>query len=148
MLNGTGFMATDGETTTSYIAANKSINLGSVELFAHSELGVAKPVASSESMISDFSNMYTASAMVGLRGDKWSLSVGVPETIVNGNMNLHMATGRQPNGTVTYHDYKIDMATAPAIEYTANYGFLTAGFVDNPYGNNEFYVFAKTKLHF
>ena len=148
MLNGTGFLATDGETTTSYVAANKSFNIGSVELFARSEFGTSKPVASSESMISDFSNIYTASAMVGLRGNKWAFSIGVPETIVNGNMNLHMATGRDRNGTIIYQDYQIDMATTPAIEYTANYRFVTAGFIDNPYGNNEFYIFAKTKLHF
>lgn len=148
MLNGTGFMATDGETTTSYIAANKSFNIGSIELFARSQLGTAKPIASSESMISEFSNIYTASAMIGLRGNEWSFSVGVPETIINGNMNLHMATGRASNGAIIYGDHRIDMATTPAIEYAANYRFLTAGFVDNPYGDNEFYIFAKTKLHF
>ena len=148
MLNGTGFLATDGETTTSYVAANKSFNLGSVELFARSQFGTAKPIASSESMISDFSNIYTASAMFGVRGDEWSFSVGMPETIVNGTMNLHAATGRDTNGAIAYHDYKIDMTTTPAIEYTANYRFMTAGFVDNPYGDDEFYIFAKTKLRF
>lgn len=148
MLNGTGFLATDGETTTSYIAANKTYNIGSVELFARSEFGTSKPIASSESMISEFSNIYTASAMVGVRGDKWAFSVGVPETIVNGNMNLHMATGRGRDGTIIYQDYQIDMTSTPSVEYTAKYGFVTAGFIDNPYGDNEFYIFAKTKLHF
>ena len=63
-------------------------------------------------------------------------------------MKLHMATGRTPNGAIVYGDYRIDMATTPAIEYTANYRFITAGFVDNPYGSDEFYIFAKTKLNF
>lgn len=148
MLNGTGFLQTDGETTTSYIATNNSFSFGGLELFTRSQFGTAHPIASSESMISDFSNVYTASASIGVRGDAWSLSVGVPETIVRGTMNLHTAFGRLANGAITYQDYKIDMAGAPSIEYTANYHFLTAGFVDNPYGKDEFYIFAKTKLSF
>ena len=148
MLNGTGFLATDGETTTSYVATNHSFNFGGMELFTRSQFGTAHPIASSESMISEFSNIYTASAAVGLRGDKWSFSVGVPETIVHGNMNLHTATGRRADGAMTFSDYRIDMASTPAIEYMAHWHFLTAGFVDNPYGNNEFYIFTKTKINF
>lgn len=148
MLNATGFLQTDEDSTISYVAMNHSFNIGNVELFTRSQFGTTHPIASSESIVSEFSNIYTASTMVGLRGDKWSLSIGVPETIVHGNMNLHTATGRRANGAITYHDYKIDMATTPSIEYIANYGFLTAGFVDNPYGDDEFYIFAKTKLSF
>ena len=148
MLNGTGFMATDGETTTTYVASNQSFNLGNVELFTRAQFGASRPIASSESMISEFSNIYTASASVGVRGNDWSFSIGVPDTMVHGNMTLHTATGRNANGDIIYHDYKINMATAPAIEYSANWRFMTAGFVDNPYGENEFYIFAKTKLHF
>ncbi len=148
ILKGTGFLATDDKTTTSYIAANKSFNIGSVELFARSQFGTSHPNASSESIISEFSNIYTASATLGLRGGDWSFSIGVPETIINGNMNLHTASGRTSNGTIIFNDYQINMATAPSIEYTANYRFLTAGFVDNPYGSDECYIFAKTKLKF
>lgn len=148
LLKGTGFLATDDEATTSYIAANKSYNIGSIELFARSQFGTSHPNASSESIISEFSNIYTASAALGLRGNEWSFSVGIPETIINGNMKLHMATGRTSNGALVYGDYRIDMTTTPAIEYTANYRFITAGFVDNPYGSDEFYIFAKTKLKF
>ena len=148
MLSGTGFLQTDSDTTTTYIATNKSFHFGNVELFGRTQVGIARPQASTESIISNFSNIYTASAYVGLRGEKWSLSVGIPDTIVNGTMDLHLATGRNNKGTIIYHDYTIDMTSTPAIEYTANYRFLTAGFVDNPYGQNEFYFFAKTKLSF
>ena len=148
MLNATGFLQTDEDTTVSYVALNHSFNLGNFELFTRSQFGTTHPIASSESIVSEYSNLYTASAMVWLRGDKWSFSVGVPETIVRGDMNLHTAIGRRNDGAIIYHDYKIGMATTPSIEYTANYGFLTAGFVDNPYGDDEFYVFAKTKLSF
>ncbi len=148
MLLGSGFLATDGDTTTSYIGTNKSYSFGSIELFGHTQIGVARPQASNESVISSFSNIYTASAYIGVRGNDWSLSVGMPDTIVNGNMQLHLASGRDSAGKITYNDYKIDMASTPAIEYMANWNFMTAGFVDNPYGKNEFYVFAKTKLAF
>lgn len=148
MLSSTGFLATNGDTTTSYIGTNKSFSFGNIELFGHTQLGVARPQTSSESVISSFSNVYTASAYVGVRGNDWSLSVGMPDTIVNGNMQLHLASGRDSAGNITYNDYNIDMASAPAFEYTANWNFMTAGFVDNPYGKDEFYVFAKTKLTF
>lgn len=148
MLNGTGFLATDGETTTTYIAANHSFNFHGFELFTHSQLGAAHPIASSESMISEFSNVYTAAVSVGINTNDLSLSVGIPDAVVHGNMNLHTATGRRPDGTITYSDYKIDMMTTPSIEYTAKWRFMTAGFVDNPYSDDEFYIFAKTKIHF
>ena len=148
MLSGTGFMATDGETTTTYIATNKSYSFGDIELFGRTQLGVARPRVSSESIISEFSDVYTASAYIGVRGTDWSFAVGTPDTIVNGNMKLHLATGRDARGAITYSDFNIDMAGKPAIEYTANYRHLTAGYVDNPYGNDEFYIFAKTKFAF
>ena len=148
MLSSTGFLATNGDTTTSYIGTNKSYNFGGFELFGRTQIGVARPQASNESVISSFSNIYTASAYVGVRGNDWSLSVGMPDTIVNGTMNLHLANGRTSSGDIVYNNYKIDMASIPAVEYTANWRFVTAGYVDNPYGNDEFYVFAKTKLSF
>jgi hypothetical protein len=148
MLSSTGFLATDGDTTTTYIGTNKSYNFGNFELFGHTQMGVARPRASEQSVISEFSNIYTASAYVGVRGNDWSLSVGMPDTIVNGTMNLHLASGRNSGGDITYQDYKIDMASIPAIEYAANWKFVTAGYVDNPYGNDEFYIFAKTKFAF
>ena len=148
MLAGTGFLQTNGDTTTTYIATNKHYNLGNFELFGRTQLGTARPQTSNESVISEFSNIYTASAYIGVRGNEWSLSIGIPDTIVNGTMNLHLANGRNSAGTITYRDYKIDMVETPAIEYTANWRFLTAGFIDNPYGENEFYIFTKTKLYF
>ena len=148
MLSGTGFMATDGETTTSYIATNKSYAFGDIELFGRTQLGVARPRVSNESIISEFSDVYTASAYVGVRGTDWSFSVGMTDTIVNGNMKLHLATGRDSMGAITYSDFYVDMAGKPAIEYTAAWRNITAGYVDNPYGNDEFYIFAKTKFAF
>ena len=146
MLTGSGFLQTNGDTTTTYIATNKSYNFGKFELFGRTQLGIARPQTSNESVISEFSNIYTASAYIGLRGDEWSLSIGIPDTIVNGTMNLHLVNGRNHAGALTYNDYKIDMVSTPSVEYTANWRFLTAGFVDNPYGENEFYIFTKTKL--
>ena len=148
MLNGTGFLAIDGETTTSYIATNHSFNLGDIELFTRSQFGSSHPIASSESMISEFSNIYTAAASLGIRGNDWSFAIGIPETIIHGSMNLHTATGKHANGNIIYQDYKIDMITTPSIEYSIKWHFMNAGFVDNPYGANEFYIFAKTKLSF
>jgi hypothetical protein len=119
-----------------------------MEIFGRTQLGVANPQPTEDSLISDFSNTLTTSAYVGLRGTSWAVSVGVPDTIVNGTMNLHLADGRDNHGAIVYSNHSIDMTETPAIEYNASWRFLTAGFVDNPYGNNEFYMFAKTKLAF
>lgn len=148
ILNGTGFMQTDDKTPLKYIARNFSINVGNIELFSRYQFGMIHPNTSPDSIISDFSDIYTTSASLGLRGNGWHLLLGIPDTVIYGNMNLHTAIGRDTYGKFTYQDYKINLVTTPAIEYNANWRFLTAGFVDNPYGKDEVYIFAKTKLHF
>ena len=63
-------------------------------------------------------------------------------------MYLHTLSGRNANGEYVFSDYAIDMATRPSIEYNVSYKSLTMGFVDNPYGTDEFYILTKTKINF
>jgi hypothetical protein len=63
-------------------------------------------------------------------------------------MNMRTPTGRNANGEYTFANHDINLAGRPAIEYAATYKFMTAGFVDNPFGTDEFYFLAKTKMRF
>lgn len=148
ILIGSGFLQTDSNDIISFIGFNNEINIGNTTIFQHTTLGTTNPHASPDSMISGFSNIYTASISVGSKYGDWTFSVGTPDTIISGNMFLRAPTGRTTNGAYTYHDHQIDLASRPSIEFNASYRFLQMGFVDNAYGTDEFYMLAKTKLQF
>ena len=106
------------------------------------------PTAAPESIVTGFSDIYTASANISVKYNDFTFSVGTPDTIVGGDMKLHTLSGRSTNGDYVFTDHTIDMATRPSIEYSASYKSLTAGFVDNPYGTDEFYILTHTKISF
>ena len=143
-----GFLQTDSDNIISFIGFRDSFQIGNTELFYHTTFGTTNPRAASESMISGFRNVYTASAQIGAKYGDFRISIGTPDTIIGGNMHLHVPTGRDINGDYTFADHTIDLATRPSIEFNASYKFMTAGFVDNPYGTDEFYMLARTKLQF
>ena len=143
-----GFLETDSDNIISYIGFQDSIQIGNTELFYHTTLGTTNPRAAAESMVSGFSNIYTTSAKIGAKYGDFSFSVGTPDTIINGNMHLNIPTGRSINGDYTFARQTIDLASRPSVEFSASYKFMTAGFVDNPYGTDEIYMLAKTKLQF
>ena len=148
MLMANGFLQTDGNNLISFIGFNNATNIGNTTIFQRTTLGISNPHAAPESMVSGFSNVYTASVSVGAKYGDWTFSVGTPDTIIGGNMYLRTPTGRSTNGEYTYRDYAIDLASRPSIEYGASYKFLHMGFVDNAYGTDEFYMLAKTKIQF
>ena len=63
-------------------------------------------------------------------------------------MTMHIPVGKTNTGTLMFRDYTMDLTARPAIEYSVAYKNLTATFVDNPYGTDEFYVIAKTQIKF
>ena len=148
LMLGDGFLQTDGRTATTFVATNNQLYLGDIELFQTAQFGTAKPRPAVESAISEFSNLYTAAFNVGLRTDDWMFSIGIPETIISGDMQLHLATGRDANGALRWTDYTLPMDAAPAIEYAVGWRFMTIGFVDNPYGRDEIYMVTRTNLRF
>lgn len=142
------FLRTTDNNTMSFIKYIDDIKIGNFEFFQQSKLGIFKPRASVDSLINKFSNVYTASVMIGVRRDDFSFSIGIPDTIINGNMNLHTPTGRRSNGEYTYQDYKIDLRQNPSVEYAINYKNIRLGIVDNAYGTDEIYILTKTKIQF
>ena len=90
----------------------------------------------------------SSSAKLSANFNDFSVSIGTPETIIAGNMYLSTPTGRRTNGEYTYAKHQINLADMPSIEYNATYKFVTAGFVDNPYGRDEIYAIARGKINF
>lgn len=143
-----GFLSTDSQNIITYVGFNNNLNIGEYELFHRTTIGTTNPTPSSESIISGFSNIYTASIEFGVKHNDWRFSIGTPDTIIAGQMNLRTASGRRTNGEYKFNTHTIDLATRPSIAFNATYKHLTVGFVDNPYGRDEVYTIAKTKLQF
>lgn len=148
MMNASGILQTKSNDILSFVGFSDAITFGDITLSYRTTFGSMTPKTSAESIISGFSNIFTASANIALQYNDFKLSVGTPDTIVGGQMYLHTLSGRSANGSYVFSDYAIDMATRPAIEYSATYKSVTMGFVDNPYGTDEFYILAKSKISF
>lgn len=145
---GDGFLKTDGKNTMTFVAASNSFNLGAMTLTQRTSIGNIRPRPSADSMISDFSSVWTASVSVDGKIGDWSFGVAVPDAVISGEMSMRVPTGRSADGRITFHDYDIDLAAHPAVEFSVGYKFITAAFVDNPYGTDEIYVIAKKKIRF
>lgn len=148
MLNANGILQTKSNDILSFIGFSNVFTFGNVTLSYRTTFGSMTPKTSDESIISDFSNIFTSSANIALHYGSFGISVGMPDTIIGGNMRLHTLSSRNANGNYVFKDYTIDMTTRPAVEYTATYKSVTMGFVDNPYGTDEFYILTKSKISF
>lgn len=147
-LAGDGFLQTEGGATTTFIATDNNFDIGAIRVFQHTQFGIARPHPAPESIIMEFSRATTAAVTVGVQTGDWRIQFGIPETIIDGNMSLRIPTDRAPNGAIIYRDRNISIASAPAFEYVVGYKFLTFGFIDNPIGRDEVYVFTKSKIRF
>ena len=148
LLSGTGFLQTQSDNSMTFLEISDNHNIGDLNIFYSATLGTDSPHASPESIITGFSNIYTAAAHLGVTHGDWTLQIGTPDTIISGNMYLRTLSGRAPNGEYTYTNHTINLASIPSVEYVLSYRFMTAGFVDNPYGTDEIYMLAKTKISF
>lgn len=148
MFQSSGFVATETNPITTFIGFNDDINMGNFNIIWGTEFGTTKPHGTNESIISEFSNILTASTYIGIKHNNFTLIVGAPDTIISGKMYLNTPMGRDINGNYLYTKQAVELNTKPAIEYSAKYHWLTVGFVDNPYGTDEIYAFARGKIFF
>ncbi|MBQ8473974.1 MAG: S8 family serine peptidase [Alphaproteobacteria bacterium] len=147
-LGADGFMNTDDKTQITFIATTGELDIGNLKLFQRTEFGISNPQINGESIVTDISNVYTASIKLGASFGDWTMSVATNDAILDGAMNLHIPVGRNNNGTLLYTDHTIDLSARPAMEYNIGYKNITAGFIDNPYGTDEFYIFTRGKITF
>ena len=143
-----GLLGTDERNVISFIAINSEFNAGPATISLRPEIGATRPRGRTDSMITKFSNIYTASIATEIRHGDWALGVALPDMILSGDMNMRMPIGRAANGSLIFQDAKTSLAGTAAVEYSMRYKFITAAFVDNPVGTDEIYVIAKHKLAF
>ena len=145
---GDGFLQIRDNNLFGFVGTQNDFEIGQLKLTQRTRLAFGAPRASQNSMISNLSNIYTASIDVSANIDDWSFGISVPDTIIGGTMNLHLPTGRADNGAIIYNDYAVDMRTRPSIEYSVSYRAFTASFVDNPYGTDEFFIMTRGRIKF
>lgn len=145
---GDGFMSTESNTMAGFVGARNEIAFGDVTLYQRTRIGWQTPRASENSIISSFSNIYTADIRVGMQYGNWNAYIAVPETVVSGDMTLRLATNRAADGTILYRDARVDMTGRPAMEYSVSYKNISASFIDNPYGTDEFFIMTRGRVQF
>jgi hypothetical protein len=148
MLKSSGLISVKSNPLTNFIGYKNEFNLNNVRFYQNTRFGVSNPTADENSIISGFSNIYSASLKVGAQFEKFALEIEMPDTIISGNMYLNTPTGMDNNGNLIYNTTAVNMANRPSVEYTVKYGALSATFVDNPDYQNEVILMAKSKFAF
>ena len=148
MFASNGFLQTDSKHIINFIGVHDSTTIGNTELFYGATMGFSNPDAAPDSMITGFSTIYTTTASIGAKYNDFTFKIATPDTIIGGNMYLRTPTGRRIDGQYTFAEHTVNLATRPSVEYSVSYKNMTAAFVDNPYGTDEFYIMTKTKLYF
>lgn len=149
LLESFGLMSAKSDKLTNFVGYKNEFNIDNVRFYQNARFGVTDPTTDNEnSIVSGFSNIYTASAKIGAQWQDLLFEIAIPETVISGDMYLNIPVARANNGQMVYSTANIDLATRPSIEYTAKYKYLSATYVVNPLYENEFFVMAKTKLAF
>ena len=99
-------------------------------------------------MTTKFSGIYTASFSAVARIGDWGAKIAMNDMILSGDMYMRMPTGRAADGALMFQDASTSLAGAAAVEYSLTYKFVTAAFVDNPTGTDEFFIVAKKAMAF
>ena len=143
-----GMMQTRGNDWFGFVGAHGDIDIGNINVFQRTRISFGTPQTTQNSIINNFSNIYTAAIDIGAKYGDWTFGVSIPDTIIGGTMNLRTPVGRTATGAILYNDYAIDMRTRPSIEYSISYKSITASFVDNPYGTDEFFILTRGRMAF
>lgn len=148
LLNNTGLLKTQPNTFFSFINFNQQQTFNNIKLYQKIQFSYGLPKPQTNSLISDFSNIYSFSASFGAKLFDLDFNISIPDTIIAGNMYMTLPTGRDKNGKIFFNTYDIGLSSKPSIEYSLSYNNLYFGFIDNPIGTDEVYVLAKAKLSF
>ena len=149
LLESNGLISTQSKTMTNFVGMKNEFKIDNVKFYQNARFGVTSPTAAEDSIVSEFSNIYTASLKLGAQWNDFSVEFAVPETIVDGNMTLNVPIARANNGDIVYNRANVDLAnTLPATEYTVKYKYLSATYVNNPSFEDELFIMAKTKIAF
>ena len=145
---GEGLLRAESRHSIGFIGLNHKIDVGRTSLHGVFNIGQSRPMPVPESMISKFSTMYNATASISAKRGNWYAQIAAPDIIVRGNLHLRTPMGRGANGDILFTEQTVKLGGRPSVEYTIGYKFLSATFVDNPYGTDEVFFIAKTKTIF
>ncbi len=145
---GDGMLKLKQDSATGFIGTRGNLQRGEINLSGSTRLSILRPHTVDESMISDISTVYMASVQASAQYHDFTFGIAIPDVIVRGDMQITTPVGRDRQGQILYTQNSVELTTRPALEYTATYKYLTAGFVDNPYGTDEFFIVAKTRFEF
>ena len=149
LLESSGLISVQSNQLTNFIGYKNEFKIGEINFFQNARLGVTHPHTEENSIISNFSNLYTSSAAIGTTWKDLSFEIAVPETIISGDVSATIPVARAKDGQIIYNNTHIDLSnTRPSIEYTLGYKYLSATFIDNPDYENEFFIMAKKKFAF
>jgi len=149
LLESYGLMSVKSNKLTNFVGYKNEFNIDNVRFYQNARFGITNPSTDNDnSIVSGFSNIYTASAKIGAQYQDFSVEIAIPETIISGDMYMNIPIARANNGQMIYSNVGIDLTTRPSVEYTAQYKYLSASYVVNPDYENEFFIMAKTKLAF
>lgn len=149
LLASDGFLRTGGREMMGFVGIQDQLTIGDARVFHRTRVGFTTPKAADDSMITGFSNIVSATTTIGATLGDWTLTLGVPDTIVSGDMTVRLATGRSRDGRILYRNHRLSLVEQrPAVELTAQYKFITAGYINNPGDTDEVYIMAKTRIQF
>ncbi|MDR1697100.1 MAG: S8 family serine peptidase [Rickettsiales bacterium] len=143
-----GLLGAESNTLTTFVGTGHDFNIGNMQFFMSAHVGFLSPGAAPESLVSDFSNITTVSAKFGARYNDWTAEIAIPDAIVAGDMRLHLPVGRAAAGEIQFADARVDLSETPAMEYSVSYKSLTASFIDNPWGPDEFFMMMRGRVNF
>lgn len=148
LLESSGFISIKSEKYTNFVGYKTDFTIDNIRFYHNTRIGATNPKNEENTIVSGFSNIYTASIKSGVQIDNLSFEFEIPEYIFHGNMFLNIPIARDYNGNIIYNNTNVNMATKPDLAYTLKYRFLSATMVDNHDTKNEFFVMAKTKIAF
>ena len=149
LLESSGLISVQSNQLTNFIGYKNKFKIGEMNFYQNARFGITHPHTEENSIISNFSNLYTSSATIGTTWQDLSFEIAIPETIISGDMSATVPVARAKDGQIIYNNTHIDLSNMrPSIEYTLGYKYLSATFVDNPDYENEFFIMAKRKFAF
>ena len=143
-----GLVSTKQNQLTQFVGYKNEFKLDNLNFYQNIRFGITHPETEENSLITNFSNVYTTTAKIGAQYQDLSFEIAIPDTIISGDMYLNVPVNKSANGEIIYNTYGVNLATSPSIEYTLKYNALSATFVKNHNQQDEFFIMAKTKYAF
>lgn len=148
ILQANGFLSANSANLNSVIGYGNEFNVGNTVIYQHTQFGISAPKSDNNSVISGFSDIYTASIKTGIKYKDFGFEFAIPDTIIRGNAYMNLPIERANDGTIIYNKFAIDLTTNPSFEYSVKYKNIYAGYTNNRDYQDEFYIIAKTKMIF